>query len=120
MIPMRMISRDCRSKTISRTRMRRRISLPTPTQKASRPLVRTLAARWARCRVDQNIHSNSPPTSALFNDEDLEEPEAADEFDLDREDDDEEDDDEEMDDEFDVDDAEDGVTLDDFEMTAQE
>lgn len=50
----------------------------------------------------------------------MEEPEAADEFDLDREDDDEEDDDEEMDDEFDLEDEEAGVTLDDFEMTAAE
>lgn len=51
---MMMISRDFRSRTISRTRTTTRISLPTPTQKASKPLVRTSCAGLARCRGRSN------------------------------------------------------------------
>lgn len=58
---MMMISMDCRSRTTLTTRMRTRTSLRTPTQKASRPLARTLAARLARYREKQKTDSISPP-----------------------------------------------------------
>lgn len=108
---------------MTRRRLRRR------SRRGSRPRGREWQHTLSRSEVICADDSVFVATSALFNDEDLEAPEMAesdeeefdDDEDLDRDSDEESDDDEEVDDEFDLEgeDAE-GVTLDDFEMTAAE